>query len=170
MSSCKRCYLLRALTFHSKLEKPNESIHGRVKFLKCVLPHVSGIFSLPPPHLASSPKIVTFFLPRMFPPLLAMSSHIHCPTARPQCFTPCIPLVPSLHWFINVCSRTFLSFILKALRLLRNCCLCQVCTARAMPAVENISCNPSASSSEGRRSSCCSIAAPQKQPGYSVAA
>ena len=106
----------------------------------------------------------------MFSPLLAMSSHIHCPTARPQCFTPCIPPVPSLHWFINVCSRTFLSFILKALRLLRNCCLCQVCTARAMQAVENISCSPSASSSEGHRSSCCSIAAPQKQPGYSVAA
>ena len=67
---------------------------------------------------------------------------------------------PLLCWpTYHVCSKIFLSFVLKMPRLPRNRYLCQVSTARAMPAVENISRNPS-TLSEGRRSSCCLIAVP----------
>jgi len=142
----RRCYFLRALTFHSKLERPNEGIHGRVKFFKCIL------------HKSATPSPLHTWLchlkpslsssPRMFSPLFAMSSYIRCFTARPRRFTHCISPSPSLYLFTRVCSRIFLSFILKTLRLPRNCYLCRACTARAMPAVENISCNPSRSSSE----------------------
>ena len=69
------------------------------------------------------------------------------PPPVPDASPPVSP-VPSLCWFTHACSGTFLSFILKTLRLPRNCYLCRVCTGRAMPTVENILCNPSTSSSE----------------------
>jgi len=136
-------------------------IHGRVKSFKCIL-HT--------PAAPSSPHTWPFHLksplsssPGMFSPLFAMS-HIRCPTASPRRFTPCIPPSPSLYWFTRVCFRTFLSFILKTLRLPRNCYLCRACTARAMPAVENISCTPPGHQVKDAE------AAPPKRPDYSVAA
>ena len=69
---------------------------------------------------------------------------------------------PLLCWLIyHVCSKILLSSVLKIPQLPRNRYLCQVSTARAMLAVENISCNPSISSSEGHQSSC-PIAVPPK--------
>jgi len=111
------------------------------------------------PPLAFSHKIVTFFLSgsRYSPRRLIFV--VLPPVPDASSFTPCIPRSSSLYWFTNVCSGIFLSFILKTLRLPRNFYLC---TARAMPAVEGISCKPSTSSSEGHCSSSCPIAAPSK--------
>ena len=152
MSSHTRCSFLRVLTFYSKLEKQNEGIlHPRpCQVLQVYPPHASGTFF--PPHLAFSPKIATFFLPRNVLPLIRHVSYSlsHRPSSTLHPLYP--PPSPSLYWFTHVCFGTFLSFILKSLRLPRNCYLCRACTARAMPAVENISCNPSRSSSERRRS------------------
>ena len=154
MSSYRRCYFLRALNFNSKLERPNEGISSRVKFFKRIL-HESAT---PSPlhtwlcHLKSSPSS-----PRTFPPPPYSSYRLIFvappPVPDASSFTPRVPPSPSLYWFTNVCSGTLLSFILKTLRLPRNCYLCWACTARAMSTVENISCNSSRSSGEGHRSS-----------------
>ena len=72
-----------------------------------------------------------------------------------------VPPSPLLRWLTyHVCSKILLSPVLKMPRLPRNRHLRRVSTARATPAVENISCNPYTSSSEGHRSSCCPIAVP----------
>ena len=121
--------------------------------------HNASALPLPFPCFFSS-KILTLF-PRIFSPqspcrlifvvlpLISTTSLSHQVSPSPLlCWPP-----------YHVCSKIFLSFVLKMPRLPRNRYLCQVSTARAMPAVENISRNPS-TLSEGRRSSCCLIAVP----------
>ena len=82
------------------------------------------------------------------------------PLALPLLYHVSPPLL--LCWITyHVSSKILLSSVLKMPRLPRNRYLCRVSTARAMLAVENISCNPFISSSEGHRSSC-PIAVPPK--------
>ena len=77
VSSCKRRRLLRVFTLHSKLKGPNKSIHGHIKFFKCIFPQAGDTLSLP--------LRIPFFLilktvassPSMFSPLFTMSSRLH---------------------------------------------------------------------------------------------